>query len=212
MDYLPLPSHPSIPTCNVPFVCTSGYCLDAGPFHEFPARYLQSLRYSSNERTLTSDDILLSLIQTWLFFGTVSEFFQTEIDIHSFSKSGLGQPRLICTFRLTELREQWIVSQNLRARGETDEPPQQHLPVLIQALYACEQLERANLRILGLEEILLSIRILLCSLTITAKGVEKESPDLEHLLQRLVLRPFDHILSPIDKFPFLNHMVMNGWW
>ena len=212
MDHLPLPSNPSIPTYDVPFICTSGYFLNAGPFHEFPARYLQSSRYSSNEPALASNDILLSLIQTWLFFGSMSEFFQTEIDIHSFSKSVLGRTRLICTSRLMQLREQWIISQNLRATGDSDEPPQQHILVLIQALYACEQLERANLRISGLEQILLSIRILLCSLTITAKRVEKDSPDLEHLLQRLVLRPFDHDLTPIDKFPFLNHMVWNGWW
>ena len=80
----------------------------------------------------------------------------------------------------------------------------------MQALYACEHLERANLRILGLKQILVSIRVLLCSLTVTAKGVERDSPDLEHLLQRLVLRPFDHDLTPIDNFPFLNRMVRNG--
>ena len=212
MDHILLPMNASIPAWDVPFVCKSGYALNVGPFHEFPGRYLQSLGSSSTELLLGPAEVLLPLIQAWLFFGSMSEFFQTEIDVQKFSKVGTSRPHLICTFELTHLREQWMQFRNLTAEDKPRTSLKKELAVLIQASYACEQLEKANIDIPGLEPILLSIRILLCSLAITAKSVVKNSSDIDHLLQRLSLRPFRCLDAPIRTFPFLQHMVKNGWW
>lgn len=212
MDHLPLPSRPSPPLFEIPLLSGAGYVLNAGPFHEFPSRYLQTLALCNTRPILSTDDRFLDLVQTWLFFGVISEFFQVEVDIEDFRKAGSTNSKLLCTSRLTHLRERWFRSQHLQTDDKSHTTLLKRLNVLIQATYACEDLERANLKIAILSPILLSVRILLCSLTIAAKGVVNDSTNVDHLLQRLTLTPSIASGTRTEPFPFLAHMIENGWW
>lgn len=212
MDHLPLPSRPSPPLFDVPLVSRASYALNAGPFHEFPSRYLPALALCNTRLRVSADDRFLDLIQTWLFFGVISEFFRVEVNVEDFRKAGSTNSRLLCTTRLTHLREQWVRSQHLQTDDKSQPILVERLNVLIQATYACEDLERADLKIAGLSPILLSVRVLLCSLTIAAKGVVKDLSNVDHLLQRLTLTPSTASGTRTESFPFLAHMVENGWW
>ena len=212
MDHLPLPTDASIPPWSVPFVSLEPYPLGAGPFREFPARYLRSIIDSNRPADLDRAQILLSLLQTWLFFGVITEYFQENIDMSMFCRVSEDGLDIIDSSQLQSLRDRWLTSRNFSAGSNQSRISNQNTLLLVQALHACEQFEKADLDLPSLDKILLSVRILICSLTIMTQNVSQQSPDLDHLLQRLTLRPCGTRGIELKEFQFLDHMISNGWW
>ena len=204
MEHLPLPTNASKPILDVPFVFQTKYSLEAGPFHEFPVRYLETARNQDVHQTL------LSLIQGWLFFGVICEFFGVEIDVYKFRRA-TKDGNYICTSHLRQLVRDDFIGQTRTAVKRGRNSPSK-IGILIHALYALEQFEKSDIAIPGLLSILLSVRILLCSLAITAGAGAKRSLDLDHLLERLKLTSSKDELSSLSSFPFMDHMLANGWW
>jgi hypothetical protein len=212
MDHLPMPHNPCRPIFKVPLVCKSGYSLGKGPFYKFPARHLESLRNDGDQTAPSTNEILLSLIQSWLFFGVITEFFQKEVEIHTFTKLSEDGSTIICTSELLPMKNRWFISHAFRSGADRRNTFNKHITILIQALYACEQFEKADIWIQGIEEILTSVRILICSLAIATQAIVEQSSDLEHLLQLLRLRSCGSRGTRLRDFQFFDHMVMNGWW
>lgn len=87
--------------------------------------------------------------------------------------------------------------------------------ILTQALYACEVFEEAGFEIEVLQVILMSIKILLCSLTISTQSgttVPSSTSKLSGLLSRLTFKPRLPYGTATREFLLLDHMLKNGWW
>ena len=211
MDHITLPSKASRPTWEVPLLSDSSYLLHKGPFDEFPRRFIRS-RSVQDDVHETGDHVLARMVQTWLYFGVISEFFEEEVDLEDFSQEGALGKKILCSTALRRLRSSWVEARNLKSEASRDATFKKCLNVLIQATHACERLEETTLDIEGMDAILLSVRILLCTLAITSRAISKQSQDLKHLLSRLRLHRQGSSTAWQGRFSFLQHMISNGWW
>ena len=219
MDHIPLPTAGSRPLLEVPLVCTWTYDPSQVRFADFPGQFLaavvppRSEDASSPPASDSSDDTLLRLVQSWLYFGVIAEFFNIKVDLDLFSKaSASSDGKSLCSHALRRLRQGWIANQALATDHMQEETYSKSVELLAQALHACERLEEEELDVQGLDHVLLSVRILLCTLAITTRAIAKQSPDVSYLLERLVLVRPDARRSVLDGFQFLQHMLSNGWW
>ena len=91
MDHLPLPSDKFIGHISIPFLATDDY---SSPFHDYPQRNGWNIEFRGNlnpklSHSLTShaNKDLVSLMQTWLYFGLLSEFLGTPVDMEPFKQA-----------------------------------------------------------------------------------------------------------------------------
>jgi hypothetical protein len=213
MDHLALPRKPVKPPLEIPFVCKSGYIYGQDNFIDYPAQHLESLQ--SSEPAITREEALASLLQSWLYFGTLAEFFQRAIDINLFTRLSTDGSLVLYTNHLQILKGQWMESQRIADDETRENVIHQCTTVLTRALYACEVFEEAGFEIEALQGILVSIKILLCSLTISTQSgttIPSSSSKLSVLMSRLTFKPNLPYGTATREFLFLDHMVANGWW
>lgn len=98
MDHLPLPQERFLGAIPIPFLAVDNY---NSPFHDYPERSgwhldfngdaTPRLTYASSSRASKN---LASLLQTWLYFGMLTEFLGEPIDMEVFKTGGEGGPLL----------------------------------------------------------------------------------------------------------------------
>lgn len=211
MDHIPLPSVGSQPSLEVPLLCDSPFIPDRTRFGDFPIHVATTVLPKLEGGSQSADENVLTLVQGWLYFVVASTFFDKEIDPNSFRRSGTSGGSFLCSLPLLQLRRDWVASQTLATPKERERTRSKRIDLLAQALYACERLEEEDLDIKGLDLVLVSVRILLCSLAITTQAIARQS-ETQCLIKRLVLIPACPTRTSLDHFPFLQHMIANGWW
>lgn len=100
MDYLPRPRD-SVPGIDVPLVEIIPY--DFGSYENFPERHGYT-RSDGSWDTEQSPDRLASLLQSWLYFGLLAEFFSTPVDVQKFTSCGQdGRAKLVTAASVKDL-------------------------------------------------------------------------------------------------------------
>lgn len=212
MDHLPPPNNAVTPNLDIPFVCKLPALSLGDNFNDFPAQHLESLK--THNSAITPVEAIYSLCQSWLFFGTLTKYFQVPIDTNEFKRPGPHDSFRLCTDHLKALRSQWIESQQFKNSEQRHATTNQCCVLLTSVLHACETVEGAGYDP-TLHLILFSVRVLLCSLVIYTKAIaqsESEIATLSSLLSRL---RFQHTISSHNnkEWPLLmDHMLANGWW
>ena len=92
MDHLPLPQDRFISDLAIPFLATDDY---SSPFHDYPQRNGWNIEFSrgklepilKHSPTSRANKDLVPLMQTWLYFGLLSEFLGAPVDIKSFQQA-----------------------------------------------------------------------------------------------------------------------------
>ena len=92
MDHLPLPQNPVLRSLAILFVCEEGY--DYGEFSTFPERKgwllayppSGSISFAHNGETLTDHGKIATLLQTWLYFGLLSDVTGIQVPMAMFQK------------------------------------------------------------------------------------------------------------------------------
>ncbi|KAK6843913.1 Het domain protein [Apiospora arundinis] len=210
MDHIPSPNAGARPSLNAPLLCNSVCVPRQTRFGDFPYQFATTVLPELERRSQPINDNLLNLVQSWLFFHVASKFFDREIDPSSFRGANASLGPVLCSLPLRQLRRDWIANQTLATPQEHRQTSLRCVELLAQALYACERLEEEKVDVKGLDLILISVRILLCTLAITTQAITRH-PDVQHLIERLVLIPAQTDHTHLDHFPFLHHMVANGW-
>lgn len=218
MEHLPLVKGARKPSLSIPFVVKSAsgspYTHGEDDFISFAADHLSEIRFIYPN--LGPQDCLLSLAQSWLFFGTLSEFFCESIhsDIFTQMDHDTGH-RVICTSGVHQLRARWIASlprRSLISLGFRQMVVRKRGIVIARATWAYEQLQdmvdmddpRARL-------VMFSIKLMLCSLCHTARTVLSPTPTLDALLSRLSFRPVVAGDTATTDFLLWDYMVQNKW-
>ncbi|KAI7775871.1 uncharacterized protein LA080_006162 [Diaporthe eres] len=94
MDHLPPPHQRCLGGIPIPFVAVDKY---SSPIHDYPERSGWDLSYQSDSRPKLSHSLhsrasrnLGSLIQTWLYFGLLTEFLEECVGMGLFRRTGDG--------------------------------------------------------------------------------------------------------------------------
>ena len=106
MDHLPIPAEPAYPPLEVPFLGCGYY---GGLFLTYPDRE-GITRADIYRRSLTSKprEQVSAFLQSWLFFGLVTEVLQREISTEDFVCTNDKGKKILTTARLPELTLEWI--------------------------------------------------------------------------------------------------------
>ena len=216
MDYV-IPNHGV--DIDVPFVSLIKYDYapseDGSNFLEFPRRHFEHLQQRRG-RTLESQEALLSLLQSWLYFGTLAEFLGRQINYDDFvRRSSDGANILFSTNIPSLLASSWTTFER-RPRAERKRVVRKWEHILACALYACETLESICCDPSS-QPITLSIRILMATLASMLKLFPSFSPQnsIRALGRSLTgLRPGDKIFADDGELrnPLWIHMRDRGWW
>ena len=236
MDHLPVPQNPVRPNIEVPYLCQIPF--DGKGFKDFPQRCGFELDEKCCVRPRGSDRAMLGFYQTWLYFGTIMEFFRYPVEngdlppirIEDFIRSSdAGGSPIICSVKLTEMISVWG-----RSHYGFNMPFAKKPSTTIESL--CGSLERAQLecvyldqmhvvgtwQIKGAYEVILSIKILLNSF-LTAIIRERTFTDWALLarydfppgtsLNRQTIKPWDYGLSCVLPSGTLleRHMINHSW-
>ncbi|KFZ10797.1 hypothetical protein V502_07923 [Pseudogymnoascus sp. VKM F-4520 (FW-2644)] len=106
MDHLPTVTNALLPL-EIPFVAVEEY--DGGVLCDYPKRKGRGVGSGAIEWTRPSD--AAPFLQTWLYFGLISDFFGTNVKMGEFSRdcSNRGQVRRLLTSRPLEgYIEKWL--------------------------------------------------------------------------------------------------------
>ena len=86
MEHFQLPRNPIHPHIKVPYFCTDHY--DGGPFLQYldrtgwtTSQILDALQHQNLDR---SKEDVQALLQTWFFFGLLTDVFGIQIEISDF--------------------------------------------------------------------------------------------------------------------------------
>ena len=83
MDHLPEASQPAFPYPQVPYL--EGFLYDDAPFTDFPARMgFDKKRLLAGDFTEHSPTVTAAFLQSWLFFGMMSEVLGTHVERQDF--------------------------------------------------------------------------------------------------------------------------------
>jgi hypothetical protein len=213
MEHLACPTGAIRPNLEIPFLSKLSYRLGHDTFDAFPSRYLSSFE----PRGLACDkrEALLSLVQTWLYFGTLTEYFRMEINSNDFQRSSSNGSLFLCSDHLKDLKSRWIEEHQFTSLQDRLETITRCHVLLAKALYVCDQIEGVVFDE-TVHLVLLSVRVLLCSLVITTKSVatsDAETTMLSNLLSRIRLQSIPQPNHRGRYWPLLMpHMLQNGWW
>jgi hypothetical protein len=212
MDHLPLSNNSVKPNLDIPFVCKLPYVRERDNFNDFPGHHLEDLR--NHSLAPNPAEALYSVCQTWLFFGTLTEYFQVSIDVAQFKQACPDGSFRLCTDHLKKLKTQWIESQQFRNADQRHVMTIRCSILFTSALHACEAIEAAGYDP-TLHLILFSIRVLLCTLIINTKAIAQSGSEIATLSNLLSRLRFQHTISAHNdqEWPLLmDHMLQNGWW
>ncbi|KAK3302583.1 uncharacterized protein B0T15DRAFT_310511 [Chaetomium strumarium] len=123
MDFLPHPTF-GVEPLDIPFVADTPYVFGTD-FWDFP-----KLHGFGDQWASLPAPRLASLAQSWLYFGTISEFLGRPIDYREFqvSRSVSGKP-------LLPLLDEWLASHAITADGPADRGDADELEQRRQVLY-----------------------------------------------------------------------------
>jgi hypothetical protein len=218
MDHLPL-ARDAVPLpIVVPYVVKAAllempYSYNDEDFISFPEQHLRVLRLIDPE--VGSQDALLSVAQSWLFFGTLAEFFEQPIRSSLFTRQDHDGDAVICTAALNGLRSRWIASLPSRAihRAALRQIVGRRCGVILaRATWAFSQLKESPLADDSRGRLVLfSIQVLLCSLCQTVRTVLYPTQTLDAILYRLRFRPMTDGNGRRTDFMLWDYMFRNGW-
>lgn len=108
MDHLPLPQDRFLGYMTIPFLASDSYM---SPFHDYPQRNGWHLEFRGRDldpkltHTATSQASheFGSLLQTWLYFGLLSEFLGASVDMKLFKKESESGSMLLSSEALESL-------------------------------------------------------------------------------------------------------------
>lgn len=214
MDHLTLPSNPSVPALGIPFVAKHTYELGKDHrglprFDVYPATHLLILK----PEDITGNTALLSLVQSWLYFGTICEFFSHQIDPNSMTQISQDGSLIIDSTLIRHMKSKWFEDQELMDRNERFIAASKCFRLLKKVLHICDGLEKVS-DDKQLDAILFSIKILLCSLAIALRTSMREGASrslVSDFLSRLRLRGGLGSSRNDIKSRLLDHMLANGW-
>lgn len=106
MEHLPTPMDPFYPPLEVPFL-GSGY--GGGPFQTYPVRK-GILRVDLYRRSNLSKprEHVVAFLQSWLWFGLLTEAFRREIRVEDFVATKLDGKQILTTEKLPAITIEWI--------------------------------------------------------------------------------------------------------
>ena len=101
MDHLPVPEDRNLGSISIPFLASDEY---SSPFHDYPQRNGWNLSFPANMQpqlqhtsaSLARRD-LGGLLQTWLYFGMLSEFLGEPVDVDLFRRHHESGDLLVST-------------------------------------------------------------------------------------------------------------------
>jgi hypothetical protein len=216
MEHIPLADGAQRPQLRIPFVVKSAsdfpYHHREDDFISFPEHHLRELRFIHVE--LDPKEALLSLAQAWLYFGTLTEFFQLPINADTLTTYDQAGGRFISTSALDELRSRWMESLPLRSPISTSfrrTVARRCGRVLCQAIWALNQLQNMFPEDPAQRLVMFSIKLMMCSLCHTARAVLLSTPTLDALLNQLAFLPAAADDGTGTDFLLWDYMVGNGW-
>ncbi|RYP17948.1 hypothetical protein DL767_009933 [Monosporascus sp. MG133] len=216
MDHLSLVDGARQPALSIPFVVKSASDFPYGhgevDFISFPEHHLRELRFIHPE--LGPEDCLLSLAQSWLYFGTLTEFFQQPIDSNMFTRLDHNGDRLICTSALREFRSRWVASlppRSISSASLRQQVGRRCGVLLARATWAYEQFQGMVTEGPHRSLVMFSIKVMLCSLCHTVRVVLFPTPTLDAVLARLYFHPAAVDDKTATDFLLWDYMVQNGW-
>jgi hypothetical protein len=206
MEHLAIPKDAIIPPIEVPYVSKADYDYPA-PFGGFRQRHLHEL--DSKFGDLEQGDIELSLIQTWLYFGVISEFFQRPIVPSDFVSTTSAGSRVVNSRPLLDLSREWKKSMSVKKGEALLQAVDTTVALLAEAVVRCEEFER--IRSDEVSRILVfSVKVLICFLNNCVRKF-KTTQSVFALSERL-RQQFSTTLNWEDEaFPLWKHMIENGW-
>ena len=186
MEHLPQPSDPILPQVIVPYYCSDEDIFQADDdFSSFPERHSwnkQKLRNLEVEDKAAEQ--VLSILQSWLFFGVLQSVISIPFDSTDFvSADPSFQRRIITTSSLPELVTKWrtfMVPTDLEIAGLRPEQKVERYRTMMQDAQRIRAIfEEANMALVSIsyaaaknpivpQELLLSIEILLSGLSNSA--------------------------------------------
>jgi hypothetical protein len=119
MDLLPSVSDPVYPLPTVPLLCHEEF--DGLEFSSYPARRgWEVARLLCGDFGEKSPDETVAFLQTWLYFGVLSEIIgpSNRVKMCDFSKEGGDGRKYVTTIQLLRYLEQWVVF--VESRSEKD--------------------------------------------------------------------------------------------
>ena len=106
MDHLPLPQDRFLGHIAIPFLATDEY---SSPFHDYPERNGWNIEFRgldpklNHSPTSHANKDLGSLMQTWLYFGLLSEFLGAPVDMKPFQRASDSGSTILSTEVLERL-------------------------------------------------------------------------------------------------------------
>ena len=119
MDHLPHPSQSAYGHIKVPYL--DGFVYDNGGFTEYPSRMgIDKVRLFAGDFDEHSPNILAAFLQSWLFFGMMSEAFGTHVELADFVVDENDGEKFVTTENsLRPYMQRWIKSLEKNANPES---------------------------------------------------------------------------------------------
>ncbi|KAK2752675.1 hypothetical protein FQN54_008053 [Arachnomyces sp. PD_36] len=216
MEHLPLVTGAIRPELPIPFVVKSAsnfpYVRGEDDFIHFPQRHLRELRFIYLD--LSPKEALLSLMQAWLYFGVLTEFYQLPVGSDILTQQGPAGESLVSTAALRGLESRWKASLPARTPIATSlrrRAARRRGVLLARATWALEQFQNIVPQDMRHRSVIYSIKVLLCSLCHTARVVLLPTPTLDAVLNRLFFHPAATNDGTGTDFLLWDYMVQNGW-
>ena len=186
MEHLPQPSNPILPQIIVPYYCKDEHIFQADDgFTSFPERHSWNKQKLRNlEMEGKAAEQVLSILQSWLFFGVLKSVINIPFDSSDFVAAEPPLQRCIITTRsLPELVTKWravVLPSEVETAGWTPEQKTERYRSMIQEAQRIRLIfEEANMALVSIsyaaardpivpQELLLSIEVLLSSLSNSA--------------------------------------------
>lgn len=216
MEHLQLVEGATPPTLSIPLVAKSAtefpYTFGHDNFIHFPENNLREIRLIHPQ--LSAQEAFSSLVQSWLYFGTLSEFLKQSISIETITRQNSVGDRVLCTSALEALRNGWIASLHRRSyftAGLRQLDNRRCAVLLARATWAYTRIEDLAREDALLQKVLFSVKLMLSSLCQTVRIVLGSTPTLDAILANLAFRPAAADGSSKTDFLLWDYMVDNGW-
>ncbi|MBE3044158.1 hypothetical protein IMZ48_16620 [Candidatus Bathyarchaeota archaeon] len=216
MEHLQLVEGARQPSLTIPLVVKSAsefpYTSGSDDFIDFPNNHLREIRFIHPD--ISASDTFSSLVQSWLFFGTLSQFFKRSVSIESFSRLNAAGERVLCTSGLGNLRAAWIASLPRRSyfTAAVRQLESRRCAVLLaRATFVYSRIQDLAIDDALLQRVLFSVKLMLSSLCQTIRVVLGPTPTLDAIITRLAFRPAAQDWSSKSDFLLWDYMVENVW-
>src|SRR2546423_14393221 len=103
MDHLQMPDNPTLPPIEVPFLCAHEQVCIASCFFQWPTEQ----GWEKTWMQTSSQDIIASRIQSWLYFGLLAAFLDQDFNREEFTKVGTSSYNVVDSSSLKQHIEQW---------------------------------------------------------------------------------------------------------